>query len=774
MRKFNRADSNRGGALLSVIIAMTVVGILGTLVLSMSYTNFKMKQIDKKSKDNFYSAEAVLDEICVGLQREISEQYKNAYTTVMENYGYYDTAAEMTKDFNLEFVLNMVDALQSGDAEHYDLTKLRAYVNPANYPSGDTYSIETTSAEVTTNGTTTVEYYNELATLEDGLTIRNIIVNYVSKGYVNTISTDIVITIPKIEFARILTMPEIADYVIIAQDGMQVTGSSFWNLQGKAFAGSGIDLLPGSMLNVDNAASTILVTGGDISVKAGSIFKTASTTTLWANSITASGNSSSVGNNQISVLGRTYIKDDTTLNGSGNVLKLGGQYYGYSNNDADASGSSAIIINGANTTVDMSELKALVLAGTSFVGTKAAADATGIAATMNTANVLMGDSVAVKGNQIAYLVPTECKGITSNPMSYEDYQELILNTKWKEDALNTVLSTIRRSLASYGSIGIQPIFTTRDGGSVYFYVSFTDADVASQYFMDYYGGEGGAKLKQYLNRYVSTFSFNTTDMNRIVTQGNYLVPDTEVAGKAVYSSNTGDVATSAQELSNYQSSYEALCIKLVENKSALNSSELDQTVYQNLIDQNAAGTGKVDLFMADAKNGLNTLSDNMEYKKIVSGTSSVDVVTIWGSAADKGDVSKVCCIIVDNDDAGDAAYTIPAGGSGIIIATGDVNIPRTASVAWNGVIICNGEMVMDGGTVTAPLTLRSDSGVVAQAMQYMASITKTAAGTSTVDDYAVMNFFIGNGEFSVGASSDADGAKVDVRDCLSFKNWKSE
>ena len=60
MRNRIKANSNRGGALLSVIIAMTVVGILGALVLSNSYTNFQMKQIDKKSKDNFHSAESVL------------------------------------------------------------------------------------------------------------------------------------------------------------------------------------------------------------------------------------------------------------------------------------------------------------------------------------------------------------------------------------------------------------------------------------------------------------------------------------------------------------------------------------------------------------------------------------------------------------------------------------------------------------------------------------------------------------------------------------------
>ena len=79
MKKQKRSNSNRGGAMISVIIAMTVVGILGAVVLSISYTNFRMKQIDKKSKENFYSAEAVLDDIMVGLQEVVSEQYKIVY-----------------------------------------------------------------------------------------------------------------------------------------------------------------------------------------------------------------------------------------------------------------------------------------------------------------------------------------------------------------------------------------------------------------------------------------------------------------------------------------------------------------------------------------------------------------------------------------------------------------------------------------------------------------------------------------------------------------------
>ena len=795
MPKLNKADSNRGGALLSVIIVMTVVGILGALVLSISYTNFRMKQIDKKSKDNFYSAEAVLDEISIGLQKEISCQYKDAYTTVMENYGSYSSSADMSKDFNSEFVLNMVDALKAGnDRTHYDFTKITGYVSSLNYPEG-TYAV------------TSIGAGNVLDTLTDGLCIRNLCVTYRANNgaYINTITTDIKITTPVVEFARISTMPEIADYIMIAQEGLQVgaANSAFWSLQGKAFAGvkkefdtaagkwkildpKGIELSTGSIFDANNADATLLVTEGDILLNGSASFNTGATTSLWANSVTASYISSSnnnpqkIASNTISLLGRSYIKDDTTVSGKKNSLILGGQYYGYSNYDTDASKSSAIIVNGSETTLNMSALKTLVVAGTSFVKTPVAANNPFVEGTATPANILMGDSVAVKSNQIAYMVPTECKGIASNPMTYTQYTAMLDEARvngndWEADALETVLSTLGRSLASYGGVSIQPIYSNRDGGSVYLYLNFTDADVASKYFMDYYG-KNAAKLESYLKSYVKSITFNTAGMNRLVTQGNYLVPKAE-AGIG-YADNTGDVATTAQELSNYLSSYEALCAKLVENKSSLDPAELKRTVYQNLIDQNGTaatqGTGKLDKFLTACANNTGASaawSDNIVY----DGTKKI--ATIWANAEDKQSAnssSKVRCIIVDNK--GGAAYTVPKG-SGIIIATGDVSLTASSTeteAVWNGLIISNGKVLLNGGSSTNKGVLRADGSATAKAMQYTCSVGAAMADATDAQKYSVMNFFIGGGEFSRGDSSDAVGAKVDVRNCLSYENWKSE
>ncbi len=762
-----KKTSNRGGALLSVIIVMSVVGILSTLILSIAYMNFTMKNVDRKSKNNFYSAESVVEEICAGLQKEVSLQYKNAYTEIMENYGSYDSADEMRGDFNTVFVLNMVDELKMGsDAESYNVAKLETYVSVANY---------TSDAEAKPYTVTTEDGQNILDTLEDGLCIRNLKVTYQDGGYVDTIQTDIKIATPDMAFSLISTMPEVADYSFIAQGGLELTGGAAWNLEGKAFAGIETDasgnvepsvtLNASSTLDISNEASTLFVSEGEVEVIGGSSLTTGVTTSLWAESLTAKRSVAATGdraNNTLTLKGRTYIKDDTTLDGVGNTVKLGGQYYGYSNNDADASESSAIVVNGTDTTLDMSELDTLVIAGTAFVGTKGETNDAGT----TSEDILMGDSIAVKGNQLAYLVPAECRGIGVNPMSYSQYEKLVKDEHWQTTALSTNLSSIRRSIASYGSVKITPVFTQKSGGAVYLYLDFSDSNVASQYFMDYYEASNTeVDAGKYLDRYLSTFKFNTSGsgsgMSRLVTQGNYLVPATYSEGtyKPVYKENTSDIATTAQELVNYSSSYKALCRKLVENMSSLTSEELSASVYSNLIHADEIK----EFFEANRS----THSANVEFDT----ANGFDVATIVpeSGAAD----SEIKAIIVDN--AGKAAYNAPVGGSGIILATGDVNIGTGSLIGWNGLVVCKGRLTVNGGSVTNPCTLRGNADATSKAMQLVCSVGAPSLeeGDATTN-FAVLNFFKGGANFTLGSSADEQGGRVDVRECLSYENWMSE
>ena len=56
-------QQNRGFSLFTVIIAVSLVGILGLLILYIALSNFQMKITDLKGKDSFYTAERALEEI---------------------------------------------------------------------------------------------------------------------------------------------------------------------------------------------------------------------------------------------------------------------------------------------------------------------------------------------------------------------------------------------------------------------------------------------------------------------------------------------------------------------------------------------------------------------------------------------------------------------------------------------------------------------------------------------------------------------------------------
>ena len=66
--KLHKKTDNKGSAMVVVIIAMAFIGILASVLMYMSLLNYQMKANNLQAKDNFYSAETVLDEIRVHME----------------------------------------------------------------------------------------------------------------------------------------------------------------------------------------------------------------------------------------------------------------------------------------------------------------------------------------------------------------------------------------------------------------------------------------------------------------------------------------------------------------------------------------------------------------------------------------------------------------------------------------------------------------------------------------------------------------------------------
>lgn len=128
---------------------------------------------------------------------------------------------------------------------------------------------------------------------------------------------------------------------------------------------------------------------------------------------------------------KVYVANDLTLDGAGSKVALTKEYYGYGNStdngvpkadgtvgpNGDPAASSAIIINGKDSTVDMSAVTKLLIAGRSYISPNVGNSAGDTGSNKNplevsspSAPVMMGESIAVKGGQVAYLVPAECIG----------------------------------------------------------------------------------------------------------------------------------------------------------------------------------------------------------------------------------------------------------------------------------------------------------------------------------------------------------------------------
>ena len=70
---------NGGMSIVTVIVAIGMVLLMVNILLLTSTVNFKMRNMNVYSKDSFYSAEQVLDEIEVGLQQLVSDGLSQAY-----------------------------------------------------------------------------------------------------------------------------------------------------------------------------------------------------------------------------------------------------------------------------------------------------------------------------------------------------------------------------------------------------------------------------------------------------------------------------------------------------------------------------------------------------------------------------------------------------------------------------------------------------------------------------------------------------------------------
>lgn len=463
------------------------------------------------------------------------------------------------------------------------------------------------------------------------LEFKNVRVKYINeKGYVSIIETDIQVETPKINFSNVLSVPRIEEYSLIAGGGIYNGYDRVEDTQSGKFiptpGNPGADIVVTGSVNggengifVDGVGHEIsfeqkagdpdtkvyTVTADMISASTGRLQTDASHNRpaskssveiedcyeVWANDLY-------VQSATMRIAANCFIQDDLTTDGSYPAVYLTGtSYSGYGTNGTTAKGNSAILINGAHTTLDMSGLDKLELAGHAYVGalhyyaelddtdtgdyiedvdqfwkdregeegadndeTQYHPDGTPYT-DPNEKEVLMGQSISVKADQLMYMVPVECMGydgdtqiLAKNPMTYNEYlkfattyeprygvngevlrdpttNEIIYSDTLKYDVvrLDVVMNKVGASMSSYGADYV-PVFRRINGDIlVYFYIKFVTDDKANEFFRDYYRSDPDA-FADYLESYVDTYRINSS----ITANGSDML---NIAGNMLYMRN---------------------------------------------------------------------------------------------------------------------------------------------------------------------------------------------------------------------------------------------
>jgi hypothetical protein len=789
-----------------VIVVLAFVGILATVALWVSLTNFQMKVTDKNVTDNFYSAEGVLDQIRVGLQNDVSDALGTAYTEVMKQYA-SKTEEERQNLFSSDYVRELSQKLQYSDetvtyggatiaADRLcNIKTLKKYLGSSTIAADEPYTVTLKNGDtvVLKNGQNDSYKYCFLNIVSNGVAIDDLVVEYTdSTGNLSIIQTDILLQIPDLNMVSSENLPQVFDYCIIGNTGVEFQGPGT-TLIGSVYAGSQYainsknpvhdatvtddeyykSLVIANTSYVDFTQAPYVIADGDIWVsgKKGKdsgtdvdTMITNATGQLWARNINLT-NASAL------LSGTTYVGDDLTLLGDGSELAITGIYAGYGSNTSGDDGSSAIIINGKNSVLDMSAARSVVVAGYAYINTGAITTTNATTTTNSTAvegvensqidsnsDIQLGESIMVKGDQIAYLVPSECVATVGgsedmegksrykkNPLTVAEYKAVLADeectlvdidvTTKTGHPISTYLTEGQTADNAYRMVLVPSKTGNPDEGLVYLYLNLTP-EMASSYFMDYYK-TGDEKLKKY-NAFYTNGINAVGDNATIYTAGTYVdykegkLDEKDVPLSLNYDKGTDSVNGS---IDNLPSTYLALTTKLVTDYSLITEVDYD-TVFKNVIDRNY-------------------------FKNFMIGQ------TFTASQAGTGG-EELRIVLTDNE--GGAAYEFNDSDPKhvyIIIATGDVNV----NTNFTGTLIADGKVTVGNDS---NITLKKTTIENIKKMMLILCENNNGESANLYTFFREGSVYISSGFVGSSSGSSTTSDEISLSDLVVYQNWKKK
>lgn len=752
MKKISLKNENRGASLLAVLIVLVVISAIAVVITSVTITNIQMKEVERGTKKNFYSAESVMDALRAGAGEKSAEAMKYAYQSVMENYV---VSTASGKNLQEEF-------------SRVYLEKLEETFNPAD-GAGTPYAKETSTDGTSGDVTYSISYYNKkpieecidasseisgCSILYDKNTakyeadykagtfiLKNLSIEYTDEQkYKTTICTDLVFNTPQMNFNNEIN--EFMKYALIADKQINVNASSI-TVNGNAYAGDEGILADNKGSGAFNGKVTI--TRGDIVTDSGtSLAMGTKSSSVWAQNVETERYARGSEISSIVLNGNTYIEDDLTLNGEGSTVTVNGNYYGYNfqqNYDSyaatkNAEFNSAMMINARNCKLDLSGINYLMLSGRTFVA-RGRDGQNGSTVTKDN-DVMLGESLSVRTNQLAYYVPAGyVNAYDPNNIKFSGIQEFETDT-----GISNIASYLNAS---------NPIVAYYYGDNVNYYLNFASEQKANDYFAEYANNSSKkSDLRDYAGEYLTNDAIILDKNHIFALKGDIMYRDKANAKlqveKVTIQDDSWNIEKDASVYADYSAKlamkYKALQLSLKEAMPGITTANVRIT----------SADGKIDK-TADAL--FDNLINKEEMSNEVDSKGTDNCYTISSSLAGKTGVA-----LIKNSDDTDPHNTAKnyvfstsnvSFEQGIIVATGDVLVTRN----FRGLIICGGKITFNDN-----VTVTSDKALVANLFKEDA---KRDGGP------AFSQFFK---EFSADSITDHISGDMNIDSYLGYENWK--
>ncbi len=812
-----KKHNNSGSSFVMVIVALAFIGILAAAMIVAIGLAYRMKAMDLKNKNNFYYLEKAVDEVYAGIGSVALEDLKKAYAETLEVMVYYDPnqSAYITLD---DTSANKIFR----DKFMYYVTYDPAFLNTTLYSTlnsyiSDPYNATSNKYGVLLDNTGNTITFKGATTAKDvsiqGLIFRRETVD----GYMQTITTDIAITQPEFEvsFNGITSnMSSLYEYAILADRGIEITNGSKVVVAGNVYGAADYynKNYPTSVCSYDTSEtrytecngliersmnSGIYVTGNSslvlqsekvvvpgtiASFDSSSIVISSKTnkTDVWCDNVVLGGSILGTNAAKLDCIANMHVLDDLEINADGAMATIFGNYYGYNYGQTSAStymaladsamttgkahvNSSSIVVNGQNTTLDLSGLDNLVVAGRSYIETtkhttsttSTITDSSGAtkdivkktynyvandesASKVPVVDYATGESISVKSNQLAYMPKTD-----GTVADYKTFLKVISAQCGGGFNFDTKL------------VAGNEIVTYELNGDTYRFYNFNSKQAKADYIKCYTAYVAS-------NSSLSAYSYDVLDYPNFEVE-NVILPNNNVYSTGAITAVTNTVV-SIVAASNNVEQLTGTGDATLYARSVQDNTDYKQIKYMLTNDDTEiVNAGGIVADIANTDNDkITPLNTYIDYSIIGTGTGQVKYV---GKSMKTG----YYVWISDGDVTVDSSFAINGVVRGLIICKGDVKF-QAGNGTVNGVNNFEG-MIIAGGKVYIdhPMNILSNPEIIK-------SILNEAETTDgKTDDYSdicnVFNFYSTN-VTNTNSTTAKNISAIEIADIVDFQNWK--